>query len=104
MPRKARKSGRLDLRWPTKQSRSYGTRLLRFARNDAESSPPGADALDLHVGEERHQRVRAHLHDGRHVELDQRLTLVGRQAELVGVGAGVGDVLGALVFLVRQTV
>ena len=43
-----------------------------------------AQPLDLHLRQERHQRVRAHLHDRRHVELDQRLALIRRQLELVG--------------------
>jgi hypothetical protein len=34
--------------------------------------------LHLQLGQKRHQRVRAHFHDGRHIELDQRFALVGR--------------------------
>src|SRR5262245_59542184 len=65
------------------------------------SSP---QALDLHLGEERHQRVGAHLHDCRHVELDQRLALLGGELELVGIGRRVGDILGALVGVVGEAV
>jgi hypothetical protein len=35
--------------------------------------------LHLQLREERHQRVGAHFHDGRQVELDQRVALLGRE-------------------------
>src|SRR5262245_30528186 len=58
----------------------------RLSRGKRSTGSARAQALNLHLRQERHQRVRPHLHDRRHVHLDQRLALVGRQAELVRIG------------------
>src|SRR5215510_14108224 len=44
-----------------------------------------AQALDLQLGEEWHQRMGAHPHDRRQVELDQCLALVGGKLEAVRI-------------------
>src|SRR3954463_13236068 len=68
------------------------------------ASTRGAQTLDLHLREKRYQRVGAHLHDGWHIELDQRLALIRRQLELVRIARRVGDVLCALVGVMCQPV
>jgi len=36
----------------------------------------GSVALDLHVGKKGDQGMRAHLHDARHIQHDQRIALL----------------------------
>src|SRR5215213_1113497 len=68
------------------------------------ASARSAQTLDLHLREERHQRVGAHLHDRRHVELDQRLALIRRELELIRVSRCVCHVLSTLVLVVSKAV
>ena len=55
-----------------------------------------AQLLDLHVGEERDERMRSHANDCRHVKIDQRDPLVLGQPELIGIAGRVLQVSGAL--------
>ena len=48
----------------------------------------------MKIGEERHQRMRAHPDDGRHIEPDQRRMLVRRQTEPIRISRRVGDIFG----------
>jgi hypothetical protein len=53
--------------------------------------------LELHPGEERHQRMASQGDDRVHVEIGQRFVLPRRELEVVGIGIGVGEVFFALV-------
>src|SRR6478609_7377790 len=63
-----------------------------------------AQPLNLHLRQERDEWVRPHLDDGRQVELDQRLALIGREPELVREGRCIGHVLRSQVGVVREPV
>src|SRR6516165_8172996 len=61
-------------------------------------------ALDLHIGEKRHQRMGAHRDDCAGVERDQRPPLLRRQAEAIGVGGRIGEKGGAACLVMGETV
>src|SRR6516164_10582064 len=60
--------------------------------------------LDLHIGEKRHQRMGAHRNDCACVEFDQRVALLRRQAESIGVAGGVGKKGGAARLVMGEAV
>src|SRR5258708_40097346 len=50
-------------------------------------------ALDLHVGEKGDQGMRAHRHEGRHIEHDQRIALLRAEREADREAPGVGNIV-----------
>ena len=61
-------------------------------------------ALDLHIGEKRNQRMGTHRDDCAGVERHQRRALHRRQAEAIGVAAGIGKKGGAACLVMGETV
>ena len=61
-------------------------------------------ALDLHIGEKRHQRMGTHRDDCAGVECYQRLALRRRQAEAIGVAGGIGEKGGAACLVMGEAV
>jgi hypothetical protein len=60
--------------------------------------------VDLHIGEKRHKRVGTHPDDCAGVECYQRLALLRRQAEAIGVAGGIGKKGGAACLVMGEPV
>ena len=60
--------------------------------------------VNLHIGEKRHKRMGTHPDDCAGVECYQRLALLRRQAEAIGVAGGIGKKGGAACLVVGETV
>ena len=59
-------------------------------------------SVDLHAGEERQQRVRAHRYDRVVVECDERRVLLRGESEALGIGYAVREIAGAPVRVMCQ--
>ena len=67
--------------------------------NSAMRSQP----LNLHLRQERDQRMGTHFRDGWQIKLDERFPLLRRQLELIGVGRSIRYVLCAQRRIVSET-
>src|SRR5436309_3472854 len=88
----------------TRPPQDEGSLLLSVLALQQYALRPRALALDLQLRQERDERMRAHLHHGGEIELDQRLALIGRKLILVGKGARVGKILRSQLGVVRKRV
>src|SRR4051794_10437861 len=57
------------------------TKSVKWARRELAMSTRISQSLDLHVGQERHQRMHSHLDDRRHFEFQQCGALLARKVE-----------------------
>src|SRR5882724_8572652 len=74
-------------------------RMAHPSLNSAMRSQP----LNLHLRQERDQRMGTHFRDGWQIKLDERFPLLRRQLELIGVGRSIRYVLCAQRRIVSET-
>src|SRR5215204_7831489 len=85
-------------------SGSAAARVKRLQRSRFGDNLASTGSVDLHAGEERQERVRAHRNDRVVVERDERRVLLRGEAEALGIGYAVREIVGAPVRVMREAV
>ena len=85
-------------------SGSAAARVKPLQRRRFDENLSSTGSVDLHAGEERQERVRAHRNDRVVVECDERRVLLRGEAEALGIGYAVREIVGAPIRVMREAV